>query len=150
MLCERIPEDVDADRVTLEGSVEHMRVVQAFPERALRMRGGLGPLQSEPAGGVLTVVISEAENGTRIVWEYVVGGFMRYEVPVISIAVDGVMTQQLNGLAELLGRLDAPDAPSEDVEPEAEEAPAEESAPEVDGGEPRPSVDEAFSDLSDN
>jgi hypothetical protein len=98
----------------------------------------------------LTVVISEAENGTQIVWEYVVGGFMRYEVPVISIAVDGVMTQQLNGLADLLGRLDAPDAPSEDVEPEAEEAPVEEIAPEVDGGEPRPSVDEAFSDLSDN
>ena len=150
--CERIPEDVDADRVTLEGSVEHMRVVQAFPERALRMRGGLGPLQSEPASGVLTVVISEAENGTQIVWEYIVGGFMRYEVPVISIAVDGVMTQQLNGLADLLGPLDAPDAPSVDVEPEpeAEEAPVEEIAPEVDGGKPRSSVDEAFSDLSDN
>ncbi|RGP40977.1 hypothetical protein BPTFM16_01272 [Altererythrobacter insulae] len=126
--CERIPEDMDADRVTLEGSVEHMRVVQAFPERALRMRGGLGPLQSEPVSGVLTVVISEAEEGTRIVWEYVVGGYMRYEVGVIAPAVDGVMTQQLNGLADLLGRIDAPvSAPEPEPEtPALPEEPTEE------------------------
>ena len=148
--CERIPEDVEADRVTLEGSVEHMRVIQAFPERAMRMRGGLGPLQSEPVSGVLTIVISEAEQGTQIVWEYVVGGFMRYETGVIAPAVDGVMTQQLNGLAELLGRIDVPEAPTEEAPPEAEGAPAEEAAPEADKSEPRSSVDEAFSDLSDN
>ena len=148
--CERIPEDVEADRVTLEGSVEHMRVIQSFPERAMRMRGGLGPLQSEPVSGVLTIVISEAEQGTQIVWEYVVGGFMRYETVVIAPAVDGVMTQQLNGLAELLGRIDVPEAPTEEAPPEAEGAPAEEAAPEADKSEPRSSVDEAFIDLSDN
>ena len=43
------------------------------------------------------------------------------------------------------------DAAAETAEDsQAEEAPAEEAAPEVDGGEPRASVDEAFSDLSDN
>ena len=115
---------MDADRVTLEGSVEHMRVIQAFPERALRLRGGLGPLQSEPVGGVLTIVISEAEEGTRIVWEYVVGGFMRYETSVIAPAVDGVMTQQLNGLADLLGRIDAPE-PEPEPEPETPAVPEE-------------------------
>ena len=137
--CERIPEDVDADRVTLEGSVEHMRVIQAFPERALRLRGGLGPLQSEPVGGVLTIVISEAEEGTRIVWEYVVGGYMRYETGVIAPAVDGVMTQQLNGLAELLGRIDAPEPAPEPETPAEPEEPVEE-----------PSLEEAIDAMADD
>lgn len=105
--CERIPEDPNSEKVTLEGSVEHMRVIQAFPEKVLRMRGGLGPLQSEAATGVLTIAIGDSgDGGSVIVWEYVVGGYMRYEVPVIAKAVDGVMTQQLNGLAALLGRID--------------------------------------------
>ena len=118
--CERIPEDPDPDKITLEGSVEHMRVIHSFPEKALRMQGGLGPLQSEAASGVLTVALAETETGgTSIVWEYVVGGYMRYDVPVISKAVDGVMTQQLDGLAGLLGRVDAPAGPAE-AEAEAE------------------------------
>ncbi len=123
--CERIPEDPASDEVTLEGSVEHLRVIQAFPEKVLRMRGGLGPLQSEPATGVLTIAIGKEESGgTRIVWEYVVGGTMRYKVPVIAKAVDAVMTQQLNGLAAMLGRIDEPastKAPAEDTQEEAAE-----------------------------
>lgn len=144
--CERIPEDPDPNTISLEGSVEHMRVIQAFPEKALRMQGGLGPLQSEPVMGVLTIVLSEVDDGTRIVWEYNVGGSMRYEVPVISKAVDGVMTQQLNGLAKLLGRVDEPSAPAEPEE-EPEAPPIEDSE---EPAEPGPSkVDEAFDDLVD-
>ena len=65
--CEKIPEVNEPDRFTLEGSVEHMRVLQAYPEVALRMQGALGPLQSEPVTGILTIAISEVEDGTRIV-----------------------------------------------------------------------------------
>ncbi|WFL76673.1 SRPBCC family protein [Altererythrobacter arenosus] len=145
--CEKIPEDPTADRVTLEGSVEHMRVIQAFPEKVLRMRGGLGPLQSEPADGVLTIVLSEAEEGTRIVWEYVVGGAMRYEKAVISKAVDGVMTQQLDGLAALLGRLDKPSVAAE----EQEGATGEESdAGEAPADGPEPTLEEAIDALVDD
>ena len=100
--CETIPEVDEPGRFTLEGSVEHMRVIQAYPEKALRMVGNLGPLQSEPVNGVLTVAITKVEKGTRIVWEYNVGGPMRYEVPVISKAVDGVMGVQLAALAKPL------------------------------------------------
>lgn len=100
--CETIPEVDEPGRFTLEGSVEHMRVVQAYPESALRMVGNLGPLQSEPVTGVLTIAISKVDKGTRIVWEYNVGGPMRYEVPVISKAVDGVMGAQLASLAKPL------------------------------------------------
>ena len=107
--CETIPEVDEPDRFTLEGSVEHMRVVQAYPEQALRMVGGLGPLQSEPVMGVLTIVLSKVDAGTRIVWEYNVGGSMRYEVPVISKAVDGVMGQQIAALAKPLIVIPSPE-----------------------------------------
>lgn len=109
--CETIPEVDEPGRFTLEGSVEHMRVVQAYPEAALRMIGSLGPLQSEPVTGVLTIAISKSAEGTRIVWEYNVGGPMRYEVPVISKAVDGVMGAQLAALAKPLGVVAMPDTP---------------------------------------
>ena len=145
--CERIPEDRTAERVTLEGSVEHMRVIQSYPERALRMRGSLGPLQSEPVSGVLTITIGEVDGGTRIVWEYVVGGFMRYPVDVIAPAVDGVMSQQLDGLANLLGRVDQPEPEPEPVEPAEEEpdTPAEEAQE-----PPEQSLEEAIDAMADN
>lgn len=101
--CETIPEVDTPEQFTLQGSVEHMRVIQAYPEKALRMQGALGPLQSEPVIGILTIAISEVKGGTRIVWEYNVGGSMRYEVPVIAKAVDGVMGSQVAALAKLLG-----------------------------------------------
>jgi hypothetical protein len=132
--CETIPEVDEPERFTLQGSVEHMRVIHAYPEKALRMQGALGPLQSEPVIGVLTVAISKAEQGTRIVWEYNVGGSMRYEVPVISKAVDGVMGAQLASLAKKLGPIAPADkaaAPAADPEAAAkpEEAPAKKPAP---------------------
>ncbi len=106
--CETIPEVNEPNRFTLQGSVEHMRVVQAYPEQALRMVGSLGPLQSEPVTGVLTIAITKVDAGTRIVWEYNVGGPMRYEVPVISKVVDGVMGAQLASLAKQLGLVAVP------------------------------------------
>lgn len=121
--CETIPAVDEPERFTLEGSVEHMRVIQAYPEAALRMQGALGPLQSEPVTGILTITISTVKQGTRIVWEYNVGGPMRYEVPVISKAVDGVMGLQVAALGKLLGLVaDAPDEPSPEPE-ETDDAP---------------------------
>lgn len=103
--CERIPEKDTAREIGLVGSAQHMTVVQAVPMNVLRMRGGLGPLQSEPVIGVLTIALQPADGGgTRLVWEYVVGGHMRYEVPVIAKAVDGMIAEQLGRLADLLGR----------------------------------------------
>lgn len=103
--CERVPGEDRPDGFSLDGSVQHMTVIQAYPLKALRMRGGLGPLQGEPATGVLTISLEEIEGGTRIRWEYVVGGYMRYEIPTIAKAVDGVMSQQLASLRDHLGAL---------------------------------------------
>ena len=104
--CERVPGEDREDGFSLDGSVQHMTVIQAYPLRNLRMRGGLGPLQGEPATGVLTITLEEIAGGTRIRWEYAVGGSMRYEVASISQAVDAVMSQQLHGLRDYLGALE--------------------------------------------
>jgi len=112
--CERIPGEDGQDGSSLDGSAQHAVVVLADPLKSLRMRGGLGPLQGEPAEGVLTVTLKPIDGGTRILWEYNVGGPMRYEVAEISQAVDSVMSQQLAGLRDLLGALG-------DSEDEAEE-----------------------------
>lgn len=121
--CELLPAADDAPEDVRRGSALHMTVVMVDPGKVLRMRGGLGPLQSEPADGVLTVTLSDADGGTRIVWEYVVGGPMRYEVPEISKAVDVVMSQQLRGLARLLGPLETAEATAAE-QPAAKAAPA--------------------------
>jgi hypothetical protein len=103
-----------------------MTVLMAEPMKVLRMRGGLGPLQSEPVDGVLTFTLQldKASGGTRLTMEYVVGGHMRYEVPKISKAVDEVMSLQLGRLADKLGRVASAAAPPRPAVKEAPETPA--------------------------
>ncbi len=103
--CERIPVGDSGDSSAMEGSARHAEVLQAFPMRVLRMRGGFGPLQGEPADGVLTITLKEVPNGTRILWEYNVGGAMRYDIKEIAPAVDAVMSEQLKRLQAYLGPL---------------------------------------------
>ncbi|WP_379921020.1 SRPBCC family protein [Erythrobacter sp. R86502] len=149
--CETIPEVDEPGRFTLQGSVEHMRIVQAYPESALRMIGSLGPLQSEPVTGVLTIALTKVSEGTRIVWEYNVGGAMRYEVPVISKAVDGVMGAQIAALAKPLRVVAAAKDNRETVAPASTPpSPGTPAAKAADSSAVKPaSVDDAFGDLAD-
>lgn len=64
--CEKLPITKDAPANTPGGSVEHMHVVYAAPSRALRMKGGLGPLQSEAVDATLTVTLKPVDGGTRV------------------------------------------------------------------------------------
>lgn len=86
------------------GSAEHMRVINVQPFELLRMRGSLGPLQSEALTGTLTVTLKPAGSGTEITWQYVVGGHARFELAGVASAVDDVLGEQLGRLADLLGR----------------------------------------------
>lgn len=123
--CEKLPVPKDASAGQKPGSVMHMRVLYAEPYRALRMTGGLGPLQSEAINGTMTVtfkpVDGAGQKGTRILWEYVVGGFMRYKTDMISGAVDKVLSDQLAGLAKVLGPMapatSAPELKAEELPP---------------------------------
>lgn len=98
--CELIQEKDAKGKMKTIGSVEHMRVIFAQPDKVLRMQGALGPLQSEAILGTLTVAITPANegSGTTVSFSYVVGGYMRYKISDIAPAVDKVIGEQLAGL----------------------------------------------------
>lgn len=97
--CEMIPGKDGAPA----GQIEHMRVIYVAPGSMLRLSGGLGPLQSEPVSGVLTMTLEPEGELTRISWDYVVGGYMRMPVAQIAPLVDMVVGEQLLRLATHLG-----------------------------------------------
>lgn len=105
--CEKLPVPKDAPKGQAAGGVQHLRVVYAEPPRAIRMTGAMGPLQSEALSGTMTMTVKPTEKGSRILWEYVVGGYMRYNVNDIAPAVDRMLTGQITALAEKLGPVGA-------------------------------------------
>lgn len=96
--CEKLP-----DTGKGLGSVQHARILFAKPNELLRLSGAFGPLQGEALNGTLTIQIKETPTGAAIRFDYVVGGYMRFKIPEIAPAVDGVIGEQLVGLAKALG-----------------------------------------------
>ncbi len=96
--CEVVPDPAGGP----PGQVEHMRVVYLAPRSTLRMTGGLGPLQSEAVTAVLTMALEPAGDGTKITWDFVVGGYMRGSMTQMAPLVDGVIGEQLTRLAASL------------------------------------------------
>ena len=112
------------------GGVEHMVVVYIEKPHALRMRGALGPLQGDALVGTLTMQLKPADGGgTQILWEYVVGGYLRVPVEGTATGVDQMLGEQLGRFAAKLGA--KPDAVPPSVSDDAKPAgpPAESSAP---------------------
>ena len=100
--CEKLPRPADAPAEQRMGSAEHMHVIFADPQRGLlRMAGALGPLQGEAVLGVLTIKLTKTEAGTRIDWDYVVGGYVRAQPAEIAPAVDQMLGEQLGRLAAM-------------------------------------------------
>jgi len=56
------------------GSAEHLRVVNVVPGKMLRLTGALGPLQTMPVQGVLTVSLTPAGGGTDVKLTYALIG----------------------------------------------------------------------------
>lgn len=78
------------------GFVEHMRVIYAVPDTALRMRGGLGPLQEMGVTGTMSVKFEAAGEETRVTLTYVVSGYAPGKgLGELAAPVDGVLTEQL-------------------------------------------------------
>ena len=100
--CEKLP-GTGPDKVVGMGSVQHARILFAKPNEMLRLSGAFGPLQGEALNGTLTIQIKETPTGAAIRFDYVVGGYMRFQVPEIAPVVDGVIGEQLIGLAKALG-----------------------------------------------
>lgn len=99
-----------ASEGTRRGSVEHAHVIYADPGKILRLSGAFGPLQSEALTATLTVSLKPEDGDTRIVWDYVVGGYMRMKAEAIAPLVDQVMSQQAARLAAKAGEGAAPAA----------------------------------------
>jgi hypothetical protein len=82
------------------GFVRHMEVAYAAPGVALRLVGGLGPLQAMGASGALTFKLSAAEGGkTKVVAEYTGAGYAADGFAQLAVAVDRVLAEQLKRFA---------------------------------------------------
>lgn len=132
--CETLPRPDGAPVTQKPGGVQHMRVIYIEPPRAMRLSGALGPLQSEALAATMTITVKPTEKGSRILFEYVVGGFMRYKVDEIAPAVDRMLTAQLGSLA---GRLGPVADPAPKAVPDGEAATPKADTPK---DEPAPAV----------
>lgn len=81
-----------------EASVEHLRVLYSVPEREVRLRGALGPLQNMPVNGLLRWRIVPSGKGAVLTWEYQVWGAASSKLDRMAAAVDRVLAQQLESM----------------------------------------------------
>jgi hypothetical protein len=73
-----------------------MDVVYAEPGKALRLTGGLGPLQQMGATGAMTFDFKADGTNTRLTVTYVVTGFVAGQgFATLAPAVDGVLAEQV-------------------------------------------------------
>lgn len=91
--CESLPDG---------GFVEHLRIVYLAPGSEIRFDGALGPLQAMAAQGRMIWKIEDQEAGSRVTFTYHVFGYPEGGLAGIAPAVDGVIGEQLQRLAERL------------------------------------------------
>jgi pimeloyl-ACP methyl ester carboxylesterase len=85
--------------------VEHARVILSMPPKSLRLEGGLGPLQQMAVSAVLDFRIEPREGGSTLVVTYRVRATPDAALDKIAPAVDKVLGEQVQRLAEVV---DAP------------------------------------------
>lgn len=94
--CEKLPG---------KASVEHAHIVYVQPPTTIRMRGALGPLQSEAVIGTITWKLDpEGDNATRLTMSYIVSGYIRGGAEAMAPRVDEMFAGQilaLKGAAEV-------------------------------------------------
>jgi len=67
------------------------------------MEGGLGPLKELGLGGTMIWSLTSIDDGgTTVTWKYHVYGFSETSVPELAAAVDGVLKEQIDRLANHL------------------------------------------------
>jgi len=84
------------------GSVQHLTVVYVDPDKALRLRGALGPFQGMGVDGALTWMLKPVGDGTDLSTTYALGGYSKDGFAALSQAADGVLTSQLAQLKKLI------------------------------------------------
>jgi len=90
------------ERLADGGGVEHMRVVYLATGKALRMSGGLGPLQGSGLAGAMTWGLAPSGSGTKLQLTYSVGGFMEGGFDKMAPAVEDMLGHQVARLKLLV------------------------------------------------
>lgn len=94
--CEALPDG---------GFAEHLRVIKVEPGKLLRMRGGLGPLQTLPVNGLMDWVVEpDPLGGSSITFTYQVSGNVKDGLESWAKPVDGVLAEAISRLAQSLDR----------------------------------------------
>ena len=81
-----------------DSGLVHMTVSFVSPGTMIRLTGGLGPLGLAGVAGNMTWEFDEAETGTVMTLQYVVGGYMHGGLHTIAEAVDGVLAEAVTRL----------------------------------------------------
>ena len=95
--CEKLPNG---------GGVRHLEVLFVAPGKALRMGGGLGPLQGIAASGSMTIKLTPADGGTKLETTYAVAGYLPAGMNTLAAPVDSVLTNQFVRLKNYVERGD--------------------------------------------
>lgn len=86
----------------VQGSVEHLRVVNVAQGRAITLRGGLGPLQALAVQGAMSFRFEPHDQGSELYYRCVVGGYAPGGLEVLAEPVDLVQLGQLRRLQDYL------------------------------------------------
>lgn len=92
---ESVPHGCFCETFANGGGVVHMTVTFVNPGTILRLTGGLGPLGLMGANGNMTWEFFDAEEGTRVRFTYVVGGYRPGGMDAIALPVDYVIGEAL-------------------------------------------------------
>ncbi len=86
------------ERLPNGGTVQHMEVLYAAPDKVLRLRGALGPLQEFALIGTMSWVLVPDKQETKLKLVYYVGGYRPGGVADFAKPVDAVIGMQVDRL----------------------------------------------------
>jgi uncharacterized protein YndB with AHSA1/START domain len=95
MSIDGVPQGCFCETFENGGGVVHMNVTFVNPGIILRLTGGLGPLGLMGVSGNMTWEFFDAEEGTRVKFTYVVGGYRPGGLNAIALPVDYVIGEAL-------------------------------------------------------
>jgi uncharacterized protein YndB with AHSA1/START domain len=95
MSIDSVPQGCFCETFENGGGVVHMNVTFVNPGIILRLTGGLGPLGLMGVSGNMTWEFFDAEEGTRVKFTYVVGGYRPGGLNAIALPVDYVIGEAL-------------------------------------------------------
>ncbi|HEY0438403.1 MAG TPA: SRPBCC family protein [Phenylobacterium sp.] len=78
-----------------KGAVRHMTIIYNDGATALRLTGGLGPMQFTGASGNLGIALKPAGATTELTLTYDVGGYAKGGLAAMAAPVDTVLGQQV-------------------------------------------------------